>query len=326
MIMENPSGISERIEFVPHTRIPSSAREFVLFNEERQWTKSIPPFVTQLNEHVANLVGNGQLRDNDSHGLFDEAVNLYADVDFRDVPLYERSVSNLERMARSTGSNKVVMYGRDTDYLAMAVLAHEFGKPGVIGKPILLSISSDMAYGIKSYPDQVELVRKLFEQRGVDQTFIHVDVGKYGNVPKRLMQALWPNMTEAEINTHIKLIDPYYLRQALANRGYPTNPDKEMDKVFEAIKKDPAFRPIESLGEIAEFENLFWRMGYMTIENRPHFAQQARRFAEKEGQVFIPKEASDPRQQLLAWVVGQAVTRHFLPKQQKGWFGRLMRK
>lgn len=216
------------------------------------------------------------------------------------------------------GPDKFVIYGRDADYLAMAIAASEFGKPPVIGKPIRLSISSKMGYGAKEEPAR-EMIRKLFEQKGITKDFIHIDIGKYGNVPRNILRSLWPELTEDEVNARVKLVDPYHLKRIIDGIERTDMLDKEKKAAIKEVKANPGFRPIESLGEVSELDDKLLNRHYATIESRPHAKEMAGGFIEHPvtGKISIPQRPADSESALLSWVVAQAVVREFLPRPPK---------
>lgn len=327
---------AERLNLNPRKRLPESANPRSVYHEQTGRVFPTPSFVALLNRRIQKLLETRQVSSNSSgQALFDQAIILYADVAQRDVPVYERSVRNLEKLARTIGPNRLVMYGRDTDYLAMAVTAHEYGRPKVIGRPILLSISREIGWSIGSFPDRLEMMRRLFEQHGITSGFIHVDIGKYGNVPSRIIKGLWPDFTDEEVNARVRLVDPHHLKRVIWQirrehlREHLSGND-ERRALKEAIS-DPRLRPIEGIGEISELHELLFQQGYEVIEDRPHTTQQAKALQEDPitKKVRIVKHPSSASQQLLAWTVGQAVTRHFLPdipRQRLPWLKSLKRK
>ncbi len=310
-------------ELVLKGSLPKSAKAFEAYHAQKDLQIPIEAFVTLLRSRVCNLYESDTApQDILPQQLFDQATSLYYDVDFKDNPLYKRSIRNLEILTSGIGRGRLVMYGRDADYLAAAVVAHEFGRTPIIGRPTLLSISSQIGYGLAAHPDRLEVVKKLFEQYGIDRDFIHVDIGKYGNIPKSIMKALWPELSTEEINARIRLVDPYHRKQMIANVMHASSSISQAGKAKRAIEADPSNMPIIGIGEVKEAEDLFYEMGYKAIESRPHTTKQAKSLEEdpETGWVRVKREPASKTEQLLAWVVNQAVVRSFLPRAPKNPF------
>lgn len=281
----------EFLGFEPKQRFPATAKPFTLYHQGRDIRIPVKSFIDLLNTRINNLIRGGQLDPSLAQDLFDQSVQLYDDVHREDVPVYQNCIKNLERLSKEIGPGKFLMYGRDTEYLALAVLAHEYGRLPKIDRPALLNISTDVASSLDR-GNNLDLLRELFEQKGVTEDFIHVDVGKYGNAARRVIRSLWPHLSGQEVDAKIRLIDSQHTYR----------------KMMQGARDISS--PIESIGDVWP-----WQGKFATIEGRPHLTKQGQRLSvTEEGVVFIVSPPVSADQRLLAWSVRQAIARAFLPR------------
>lgn len=269
-------------------RLPESALPFKLWHEGMQRSRDIQPFTDLLRkklepyfaEQALRLV-TGRSNTNIIRDLLRRTVklfSLYREISDTDVPLYKNASDRLRKIGRDKDK---IFYGRDADYFYYAIKALQFGQKGEV-KPKKIYINTMLKNVLEdSSGKDLELRDRIIAyllQEKVPADALHIDSGFSGSVPEAVIRALDPDLNEDEINERIKLLSSHRMdREEISGRDE---------------------------GTIISVESRSKHYGTITGIVRD----------EKNGKLRVVYNKPDPWREIEAWVIDQAVIRHFAPK------------
>jgi len=267
-------------------RLPESANSFILQHKKLKREKNIKTFTDNFylktkcifieNMREAVSATGNFTSARDLFFRIQHAIKLYREVAAQDIPVYETAK---EKLRAAHKNKKMVFYGRDTDYFYYAVKAARFGlyDNKKLKKVYVNSVLSDVLNNPDSEMRQRVMAYLLQEKISADA--IHIDTGFFGSVPEAVIKGLNPSLNNAEINSRIKLLESR--RYERENIGLGSD-------AVNIIEKRP-----HNYGDIIDIER-----SPVNGRLRPKYFKE------------------DSWKQLEAWVVSQAVIRHFAPKKK----------
>jgi len=284
----------------PSSLLPESAHEFnysvpgsdqkhafpdfsELLQEKIRWylaqelTHNMPKTNIDSAETLSHIEGPYAQRFVDIANLYRENIELYGDVEEKDIPVYWESKKKIEEM----GANRNVVFGRDGRFFFTALKA-----AGLRQKS-----KDDLKYVIvttamRNDKGNLRQVGDYLEQQGVTQDFTFIDTGFKGTVPEFALRALEQKsgvaLTDEERDSRIKLI-------------------RSSTKTREQLITD---------GAASEHESAASR-----IEHRPQpFESPAMLELDAKGKLHPEKKAFAISEQIKSWTVEHASLRNFIPR------------
>ncbi|MDO8561143.1 MAG: hypothetical protein Q7R91_02925 [bacterium] len=207
---------------------------------------------------------------------YERALNMYRDVDSRDIPIYWEASEKLKEF----GADRIAVFGRDGRYFFSALKAAEFGTKERVLKYVV--VTSHMGS-----PEMKNYVVNYLRQNGVTLDFTFIDTGFAGSVPefsiRYLAEAEGVSLSYEEVDKRIKL-----LSSASPKRRHELSLGKRSYARGDAVS---------------------------VIEERPKVIASPVRFVVDERGKIKPEILPNMvREQLSAWVVEHATVRSFAPK------------